>query len=216
MLYATSGRPRSTRRRLSQHSPDSTAGLKKSSPKKRDLTSSAIAAPAAEAHALSEKKKKKKKIPPSLVVGARRAMRIDRTQVTSTPMGRLAPRRRRILRQDPSRSIAPGLRGALRAKMVPSGSRDRPGSSRVCDRRPPAMHSPFYTKAPSCYRHEISKLVAQHFDLRPRGSSNAYLAAPDLREDAVGHFGRRRAGVSWERTDRATLLQMPPASSAGR
>jgi S-adenosylmethionine synthetase len=55
---------------------------------------------------------------------------------------------------------------------------------------------------------EISKLVAQHFDLRPKGIVQMLdLLRPIYRKTAAyGHFGREEPEFTWERTDRAALL----------
>jgi S-adenosylmethionine synthetase len=56
---------------------------------------------------------------------------------------------------------------------------------------------------------QISALVREHFDLRPRG----IIEMLDLRRPiyqataAYGHFGREGQGFSWERTDRADALR---------
>jgi S-adenosylmethionine synthetase len=59
----------------------------------------------------------------------------------------------------------------------------------------------------------ISKLVAEHFDLRPRGIVQMLdLLRPIYqRTAAYGHFGRDEPDFSWERTDRAEQL----AAAAG-
>ena len=55
----------------------------------------------------------------------------------------------------------------------------------------------------------IAKLVAEHFDLRPK----ALIAALDLKRPiyqqtaAYGHFGRELADFTWEKTDKAELLR---------
>ena len=55
----------------------------------------------------------------------------------------------------------------------------------------------------------IAKLVAEHFDLRPK----ALIAALDLKRPiyqqtaAYGHFGREIADFTWEKTDKAELLR---------
>ncbi|MEQ6433596.1 methionine adenosyltransferase [Comamonas sp. w2-DMI] len=57
--------------------------------------------------------------------------------------------------------------------------------------------------------HEIAKLVAAHFDLRPRG----IIEMLDLRRPiysktaAYGHFGREEPEFTWERTDKAAALR---------
>ncbi|WP_284337886.1 methionine adenosyltransferase [Comamonas sp. NoAH] len=56
---------------------------------------------------------------------------------------------------------------------------------------------------------EISKLVAAHFDLRPRG----IIEMLDLRRPiysktaAYGHFGREEPEFTWEKTDKAAALR---------
>ncbi len=55
---------------------------------------------------------------------------------------------------------------------------------------------------------KISKLVAEHFDLRPRGIVQMLdLLRPIYEKTAAyGHFGRDEPEFSWERTDRAAAL----------
>ncbi|HQR23058.1 MAG TPA: methionine adenosyltransferase [Burkholderiaceae bacterium] len=55
---------------------------------------------------------------------------------------------------------------------------------------------------------QISKLVAEHFDLRPRGIVQMLdLLRPIYEKTAAyGHFGRDEPEFSWERTDKAALL----------
>ena len=55
---------------------------------------------------------------------------------------------------------------------------------------------------------KISKLVAEHFDLRPRGIMQMLdLLRPIYEKTAAyGHFGRDEPEFSWERTDRAAAL----------
>ena len=55
---------------------------------------------------------------------------------------------------------------------------------------------------------QISELVAQHFDLRPKGIVQMLdLLRPIYRKTAAyGHFGREEPEFTWERTDRAALL----------
>ena len=55
---------------------------------------------------------------------------------------------------------------------------------------------------------QIGKLVAEHFDLRPRGIVQMLdLLRPIYEKTAAyGHFGRDEPEFSWERTDRAALL----------
>ena len=54
----------------------------------------------------------------------------------------------------------------------------------------------------------ISKLVAEHFDLRPKGIVQMLdLLRPIYEKTAAyGHFGRDEPEFSWEKTDRAALL----------
>ena len=56
---------------------------------------------------------------------------------------------------------------------------------------------------------EIVALVREHFDLRPAGLIEMLdLRRPIYRETAAyGHFGRELANFTWEKTDRAALLQ---------
>lgn len=56
---------------------------------------------------------------------------------------------------------------------------------------------------------EISKLVAQHFDLRPRGIIEMLdLLRPIYRKTAAyGHFGREEPEFTWEKTDKVAALQ---------
>ena len=55
---------------------------------------------------------------------------------------------------------------------------------------------------------KISQVVAEHFDLRPRGIIEMLdLLRPVYRPTAAyGHFGRENEGFSWERTDRAQAI----------
>ena len=55
---------------------------------------------------------------------------------------------------------------------------------------------------------QISKLVAEHFDLRPRGIIQMLdLLRPIYEKTAAyGHFGRDEPEFTWERTDKAALL----------
>ena len=56
---------------------------------------------------------------------------------------------------------------------------------------------------------KLSRLVAEHFDLRPRG----IIEMLDLRRPifektaAYGHFGREEPEFTWERTDKAAVLK---------
>lgn len=56
---------------------------------------------------------------------------------------------------------------------------------------------------------EISKLVAEHFDLRPRGIIEMLdLLRPIYRSTAAyGHFGREEDAFTWEKTDKAEALK---------
>ena len=55
---------------------------------------------------------------------------------------------------------------------------------------------------------EISGLIREHFDLRPKGIIDMLdLLKPIYRATAAyGHFGRNENSFSWEKTDRASLL----------
>ena len=54
----------------------------------------------------------------------------------------------------------------------------------------------------------LTRLVRQHFDLTPKGLIRQLkLRRPIYRATAAyGHFGRREASFTWERTDKAKLL----------
>lgn len=56
---------------------------------------------------------------------------------------------------------------------------------------------------------QISKLVAEHFDLRPKGIIQMLdLLRPIYSKTAAyGHFGREEPEFTWERTDKAALLR---------
>ncbi len=56
---------------------------------------------------------------------------------------------------------------------------------------------------------KIVALVKEHFDLRPKGLIEMLdLRQPIYRNTAAyGHFGREKAGFSWERTDKAAALK---------
>ena len=56
---------------------------------------------------------------------------------------------------------------------------------------------------------EISALVREHFDLRPRGLIEMLdLMRPIYRQTAAyGHFGRELPDLTWEKTDKAELLK---------
>ena len=56
---------------------------------------------------------------------------------------------------------------------------------------------------------KIAQLVAQHFDLRPKGIVQMLdlLRPIYLPTAAYGHFGRSEASFSWERTDKAEALR---------
>ena len=55
---------------------------------------------------------------------------------------------------------------------------------------------------------EISGLVRDHFDLRPRGLMEMLdLHRPIYQATAAyGHFGREEDSFSWEKTDKVSLL----------
>jgi len=55
----------------------------------------------------------------------------------------------------------------------------------------------------------LEALVQEHFDLTPRGIITSLdLLKPRYRETAVhGHFGRKGDAFTWERTDKAAILQ---------
>lgn len=55
----------------------------------------------------------------------------------------------------------------------------------------------------------LSKLVQEHFDLRPKGIVQMLdLLRPIYRKTAAyGHFGREEPEFSWERTDKAAILK---------
>ena len=57
---------------------------------------------------------------------------------------------------------------------------------------------------------KIIKLVQKHFDLRPAGIIQSLnLRRPIYRKTAAyGHFGRTDVDLSWEKTDKAEILQM--------
>ena len=56
---------------------------------------------------------------------------------------------------------------------------------------------------------EISTLVREHFDLRPRGLMEMLdLHRPIYQATAAyGHFGREEESFSWEKTDKVALLK---------
>ena len=56
---------------------------------------------------------------------------------------------------------------------------------------------------------KIAELVAEHFDLRPKGIVQMLdLLRPIYQKSAAyGHFGREEPEFSWERTDKAALLR---------
>jgi S-adenosylmethionine synthetase len=60
---------------------------------------------------------------------------------------------------------------------------------------------------------DLAKLIDQHFDLRPA----AIVKMLDLKKPryvqtaAHGHFGRKGAGFTWEKTDRAAKLKAAAA-----
>jgi S-adenosylmethionine synthetase len=55
----------------------------------------------------------------------------------------------------------------------------------------------------------ITKLIRDHFDLRPKGLINMLdLKRPIYRTTAAyGHFGRTESTFTWERTDKADALR---------
>jgi S-adenosylmethionine synthetase len=61
---------------------------------------------------------------------------------------------------------------------------------------------------------QLSALVAEHFDLRPKGIIQMLdLLRPIYSKTAAyGHFGRDEPSFTWERTDRAAALK----AAAGR
>jgi S-adenosylmethionine synthetase len=56
---------------------------------------------------------------------------------------------------------------------------------------------------------QLSTLVAQHFDLRPKGIIQMLdLLRPIYEKTAAyGHFGRDEPEFSWEKTDKVTVLR---------
>ena len=56
---------------------------------------------------------------------------------------------------------------------------------------------------------KLSALVAEHFDLRPKGIIQMLdLLRPIYEKTAAyGHFGREEPEFSWERTDKVALLK---------
>ena len=62
---------------------------------------------------------------------------------------------------------------------------------------------------------EIEDLIAEHFDLRPKGIIQMLdLLRPIYRKTAAyGHFGRQDADFPWERTDKAEVLRKAAAGS---
>jgi S-adenosylmethionine synthetase len=72
------------------------------------------------------------------------------------------------------------------------------------------MNITVYTEGTGVISDEkISKLVAEHFDLRPKGIVQMLdLLRPIYEKTAAyGHFGRDEPEFTWERTDRAQLLR---------
>jgi S-adenosylmethionine synthetase len=63
---------------------------------------------------------------------------------------------------------------------------------------------------------QITDLVLEHFDLRPKGIVNMLdLLRPIYQKTAAyGHFGREESEFTWERTDKASALReaagLPP------
>ena len=64
----------------------------------------------------------------------------------------------------------------------------------------------------------ISKLVAEHFDLRPKGIVQMLdLLRPIYEKTAAyGHFGRDEPEFTWERTDRARGARPTRRASSAR
>jgi S-adenosylmethionine synthetase len=62
---------------------------------------------------------------------------------------------------------------------------------------------------------EIEDLIAEHFDLRPKGIVQMLdLLRPIYRKTATnGHFGRQDADFTWEKTDKAEILRKAAAGS---
>jgi len=62
---------------------------------------------------------------------------------------------------------------------------------------------------------EIEDLIAEHFDLRPKGIVQMLdLLRPIYRKTAAyGHFGRQEADFTWEKTDKAEILRKAAAGS---
>ncbi len=56
---------------------------------------------------------------------------------------------------------------------------------------------------------KLSALVAEHFDLRPKGIIQMLdLLRPIYSKTAAyGHFGREEPEFTWERTDKAAVLK---------
>jgi S-adenosylmethionine synthetase len=56
---------------------------------------------------------------------------------------------------------------------------------------------------------QITELVLQHFDLRPKGIVNMLdLLRPIYQKTAAyGHFGREEPEFTWEKTDKAEALK---------
>ena len=56
---------------------------------------------------------------------------------------------------------------------------------------------------------QITELVLQHFDLRPKGIVNMLdLLRPIYKKTAAyGHFGREEPEFTWEKTDKAEALR---------
>ncbi len=71
------------------------------------------------------------------------------------------------------------------------------------------MNITVYTEGTGVISDEaISKLVAEHFDLRPRGIVQMLNLLRPIYEKtaAYGHFGRDEPEFTWERVDKAPLL----------
>ena len=72
------------------------------------------------------------------------------------------------------------------------------------------MNITVYTEGTGVISDEkISELVAQHFDLRPKGIVQMLdLLRPIYEKTAAyGHFGRDEPEFSWEKTDKAAALR---------
>ena len=65
---------------------------------------------------------------------------------------------------------------------------------------------------------KIEQLIAQHFDLRPKGIVQMLdLLRPIYRKTAAyGHFGRDEPAFTWEKTDKAAALAADAGSEGAR